>query len=188
MLKVRGNFPLFCVIAISLTVSAQNSDKPQSKETVVGIVLDSNYQRIADFLPRLTESLVKSTPKKGKQVRLMALASAPQDAEDSARARGCDYLLRMNVSEITGAGAGASFGRQTHTMSPEEERERRELSWVRIDYRLQSLKGDGLNIDDMDVVRYLDYPSVWDATAFETTVFRTVTRVTNSTLGKLPKK
>ena len=81
-----------------------------------------------------------------------------------------------------------SFATQTHSMSPEEERERRELSWVRIDYQLQSLKGDGTNTHDMDIVRYLDYPTVWDASAFETTVFRTVTRVTNASLSKLPKK
>ena len=62
------------------------------------------------------------------------------------------------------------------------------MGWVRVDYKLQSLKGDGVNVSDIDIVRYLDYPTSWDAAAFETTVFRTVARVTNSTLGKLPKR
>jgi hypothetical protein len=173
------------VIGLAVVAAAQTSNMQQSKEMVVGLNLDSNYVRIADFLPRLRDSLVQQHR---KQVRLVALDGNPQDAEDLAKDKACEYLLQLDILEITGGGVAYSTDFPKRTMSPEEERERRELGWVRVDYKLQSLKGDGVNVSDIDIVRYLDYPTSWDAAAFETTVFRTVTRVTNSTLGKLPKR
>jgi hypothetical protein len=156
------------VIGLAVVAAAQTSNMQQSKEMVVGLNLDSNYVRIADFLPRLRDSLVQQHR---KQVRLVALDGNPQDAEDLAKDKACEYLLQLDILEITGGGVAYSTLLQLdileitgggvaystdlpkRTMSPEEERERRELGWVRVDYKLQSLKGDGVNVSDIDIVR-----------------------------------
>jgi hypothetical protein len=177
----------FVIAGASMGVGAQNPAK-QPKEFVVGISLDSNYARIADFLPMLRKSLVKDIPRRQKQVRAVAVDALPGDARSGAKTKGCDYLLQLSVLEITGAGVGFSTLTPSRDISPEEERERRELQWVRIDYRLQSLKGEGLNEEGIDHVRHAEYPSGWNSSAFETTVIRAVTRVAVASLDKLPKK
>jgi hypothetical protein len=175
------------MLAGSAGLAAQNSAPQQRKELVIGVVLDSNYARIANFLPRLRNSLVKTVPHRRKDVRLVALDSSVQDAEDMVKAKSCDYLLQMNVLEITGGGIGFSTRLPSRDISPEEERERRELGWVRIDYRLKALGDADFNDADTDYVRFLDYPTSWDALAFETTVFRSVTRVAQAIIDRLPK-
>jgi len=184
---LRRVFLLALLIAASTGASAQNP-ATQPKEFIVGITLDSNYTRIADFLPILSKSLVKDIPRRQKHVRAVVLDAAPEDAASAAKAMGCGYLLQLSVLEISGGGVGFNTGTPSHDISPEEERERRELQWVRIDYRLQSLQGDGLSEDGMDHVLYTEYPSGWNNTAFETTLMRSVTRVAVATLDKLPKK
>jgi len=175
------------VLAASIGLEAQGSNTQQRKESVVGIVLDSNYARIANFLPRLRSSLAKSIPHRLKEIRVVALDSSVEDADDAAKAKSCDYLLLMNVLEISGGAVGSSTRLPSPHISPEEERERRELGWVRIDYRLKSLGESGFNESDSDYVRFLDYPTSWDASGFETTVFRSVTRVALATVDKLPR-
>jgi hypothetical protein len=179
---------LVLLVSGAVGVSGQAAPQQQPKEVVVGISLDSNYARIADFLPSLRDSLVKTLPKRRKQVRTIAIDAPPQNAAAAARTQACDYLLQLSVQEIRGVGVGFSTFKPSPDISPEEERERRELDWVRVDYRLRSLKNDDLDIADIDHVRYADIPSGWNPTAFETTVFRTVTRVAVSTLNKLPKR
>jgi hypothetical protein len=175
------------VLVASIGLEAQSSTTQQKKESVVGVVLDSNYARIANFLPRLRASLAKTIPHRRKGLRIVALDSSVHDADDAAKAKSCDYLLLMNVLEMTGAGVGYSTRLPSQGISPEEERERRELGWVRIDYRLKSVGESEFNESDTDYVRFLDYPTAWDASAFETTVFRSVTRVALASVDKLPK-
>ena len=179
---------IFIIAAGAIGVTAQDA-KPNSSrpgENVVCLTLDSNYARIADFLPRMRDSLVKSIPKRRKQVQVVAIDSSPQNSIDVARSSGCDYLLQMKVAEVSGAGAGFST-RTVGDGSPEEESGRRELEWVRIDYRLKSLKDDSVDMKDTDHVRYEDNLSGWNASAFETTVFRSVTRIAVGSLSNLPK-
>lgn len=185
MQKFQAHFLLACAVAAaSISISAQNRTPEQSKEPVVGLVLDSNVARIADSLPRLRDSLIKSHR---KQIRLIGVDATQQDPEDSVRDKGCDYLLQINVNELTGPGFSPSVGFPSHSMSPEEERDRHELESVRIHYQLRSLIGNGVHASDTESVRYLDYSGTWDATAFETAVFRAVTRTANTSL-KLIKK
>ncbi|MGC2194708.1 MAG: hypothetical protein WA628_08530 [Terriglobales bacterium] len=183
----------FCLLVLAISsigAHAQNPNTTRPKEFVVGISLDSNYARIADFLPMLRKSLVKDIPRRQKQVRVVAVDALPRDAASAAKTKGCDYLLQLSVLEITGAGVGVGFNTlpPSRDISPEEERSRRELQWVRIDYRLQSLEGEGLNEEGIDHVLYAEYPSGWNSSAFETTVIRAVTRVAVATLDNLPRK
>lgn len=192
------NLGLHCIAALALVVAttatsacAQSSTSKRPKEAVVGIALDSNYARIADYLPSLRNSLVKTLSKPKKHVKAVPIDAGHQDAVAAAQKKGCDYLLRLSVSEMTGVGGGFSTfprGRDPEQVSPEERREREELSWVVVNYRLRSLNHDDLDISDIDHVRYADLPIGWDPSSFETTIFRTVTRVAIWTVNQLPKK
>jgi len=180
----------FLTLAIlSLGASAQNQAVKQAKELVVGVSLDSNYARIADFLPVLRESVVKAIPQRRKQVRAVALNVSPQDAAEAARTKGCDYLLQLSVVEVHGVAVDFNTRQFSQNISPDEARERQELGWVRIDYHLQSLKDDDVDVQDIDHVRYAEYPSGWNNTSFQTSVIHAVTRVAVFTLhNNLPKK
>lgn len=186
MLKLRLTFLCFFLLMCSaIGAAAQNASTQKPKEMLVGVSLNSNYARISDLIPRLQESLAKTIPHRRKNITVIAFNYS--DAGEAAKSKRCDYLLQMNMVEITGGGVGFSTTLPAREMSPKEENERRELGWVRIDYRLEPLTDDGVAVTDMDYVRYLDYPSSWDALAFETTIFRTVSRVALSMLSKLPK-
>jgi hypothetical protein len=163
---------------------AQSGATQKPKALLLGVTLKSNYARISDLIPRLQESLAKTIPRRRKNISVIALNYS--DAEDAAKSKRCDYLLEMNVLEITGGGVGFSTRPPSREMSPQEENERRELGWVRVDYKFTPLTDEGGGVTDMDYVRYLDYPTGWDASAFETTIFRTVSRVAVSTLSNLP--
>lgn len=184
-------FCLLCLaIAIaSLAATAQNGQAQRPKEFNVCIGLDSHYARIEGFLPALAKSLLKNIPRQQKQVRVVAAGVEPGDAAAAAKAKGCDYLLQLSVLEVSGVGGAFSTGTfAAPDISPAKERERHELDWVRIDYRLRSLHDNALDVDGIDRVRFLEYPSAWDANAFETTVIRAVTRVAVASLDNLPKK
>jgi hypothetical protein len=75
MLGFRVSAVWSAVIGLAFAAAAQTSNTLQSKEMVVGLSLDSNYVRIADFLPRLRDSLVKQHR---KQFRLVALDGNPR--------------------------------------------------------------------------------------------------------------
>jgi hypothetical protein len=178
---------VLCAIGVAQQVATNNTK--DNGEYVVGISLDSNYAHISNFLPRLRTDLAKTLPNRRKRVRVVEIPTSQQDAKDAAKAKNCQYLLQMTISEIRGVAAGVQFG----TPQPADEhrddaRERQELDWVRIDYRLSSLNDDSVDASDMDHVRYGEIPTSWDALAFETTVSRSVTRVAVASLGKLPKK
>ena len=97
MLSLRVSVIGTVVVTLVVAAAAQTPSTPQSKEMVVGLSLYSNYARIADFLPRLRDSLVKQHR---KQVRLVALDGNPQDAEDEAKDKACEYLLQLNVLAV----------------------------------------------------------------------------------------
>lgn len=191
-LGMRSIAALVLVVATTASSAyAQSSTSKKPKEAVVGIVLDSNYARIAEYLPSLRDSLVKTLSKPKKHVKAVPIDAGPQDAVAAAQKKGCDYLLRLSVSEMTGVGGGFSTfpqGRDPDQVSPEERRQREELSWVVVNYRLRSLQNDDFDISDLDHVRYADLPIGWDPSSFETTIFRTVTRVAIWTVNQLPKK
>lgn len=179
-----------CLIAIaSISLFAQNTAPRQAKEKepVLGLVLDANNSRILALLPRLKDSLVKTIPQRRKQIRLVAWDAGSGDVEDVAKSKSCEYLLEIFVLESPG-GDGDSTKLLSKDMSPEEERDRRELGSVRVEYHLRSLTEGGFNLAEADSVRPVDYPSAWDASAFETTVSRAVTRVAVASVGKLPKQ
>ncbi len=178
---------LFVIAVTSPEVSAQNANPAPSKQFTVGINVDSNWARITAFLPALRSSLLKDVPRRQKQVRTVAVDVPPASAIDTAKAKGCDYLLQLNVLEGSGPGVGASTFPLSADMSPEDARERSELAWVWIAYRLQSLKGNGLDVKDRDYIHYGEYPIGWDAMAFESTVIRATSRVAVETLNSLPK-
>ena len=176
------------LVVTAITASAQNATAKNSGDHLVGLVVSSNYARIADFLPRLTERLAKTLPKKDKQVRILPIDSSVSDPEQTCRDKGCDYLLMLNVAEITGVGVG--FDTRPNSFADKDngdERERRELDWVRIEYRVLSVKNDDVDVSDTDHVRYGEKPTGWDAMAYETTVSRAVTRVAGAALSKIPK-
>jgi hypothetical protein len=179
---------LLTLATVSLGASAQNQNMKQVKELVVGVTLDSNYARITDFLPVLRDAVVKAIPDRKKQIRAVALNVSPQDAAEVARTKGCDYLLQLSVVEVHGAAVDFSTRQFSQEISPDEARERRELQWVRIDYHLQSLKDDDVDVQDIDHVRYAEYPSGWNNMSFQTTVIHAVNRVAVFTLNNLPKK
>lgn len=189
-------FALALVLA-SVTAGAQAAPAKQPKETVVGVALDSNYVRISDFLPHLRDSLVKTLSKRKDHVRAVGIDAAPQDAIAAAQQKGCQYLLQLSVREMQGVGVGIGpfassssgpFGPSSADISPEEARQRQELSWVFVDYRLRSLGNADFEESGTDKVRYADLPIGWDPSSYETTIFHTVTRVALWTVKKLPKK
>ncbi|HVZ18442.1 MAG TPA: hypothetical protein VG897_15085 [Terriglobales bacterium] len=188
--RTIGGLLLVMLLAMTaVSASAQNAAAKNPKKYVVGLLLTSNYARIGDFLPQLTKDLVKKLPERRKQVQIVAIDASAKDPEELAKNKGCDYLLQLNVSEVTGVGVGAGFDTPTRSFESEpEQRERRELDWVRIDYHLLSVNSDDLSVSDIDEIRYAERPSAWDAMAFESTVSRAVTRVAVASLGKLPKK
>jgi len=180
---------LAIVVIAGLGAHAQtNAAKPQ-KGTTVGVSLGSNYDRITDFLPLIRDSVVKAIPQRRKQIRAIALIGPPLDAPAAARKQACDYLLQIDVVEIRGAAVDFSTRQFSQEMGPDEKRERQELAWVGINYRLQSLNNDEVDVQDIDHVRYAEYPSGWNNTAFQTSVIRAVTRVATTTLNtNLPTK
>lgn len=197
--RVR-NFMLWltstCLITIAtISLFAQNPapQRGKDKEPVVGIVLDSDNARILAFLPKLKDSLVKTIPQRRKQIRVVAWDAGYADVEDVAKSKSCDYLLEIFVLETRGEGAGDSANLPSKDISSEEERDRRELGSVHVEYHLRSLaeKSPGepkFQVVEPDSVRPVDCPSAWDASAFETTVSRSVTRVAIASVGKLPKQ
>jgi len=181
------------LLAVSFVGSTAQDSRPSDagkNQPIMGIMLDSNYARISDFLPRLRKDLTKTLPNRHKSVHAVEIdAGSPQEAELAAKKKGCDYLLRMTVSEITGVAGGVQFdGSNSFNEHDDHAREKQELMWVRMDYRLVSVKNDDVDVSGTDQVRYGEIPSAWDAMAFETTVSRAVTRVAVTSLAKLPKK
>jgi hypothetical protein len=185
-----------CLIAIAtVSLFAQNSPprSAKEKEPVLGIVLDANNARILAFLPRVKDSLVKTIPQRRKQIRLVAWDAGSGDVEDVAKSKSCDYLLEIFVLEKPGEGSGDSTKLPSQDSLPDEERDRRELGSVRVEYHLRSLaqKSTGepeFNLAEAESIRPADYSTGWDASAFETTVSRTVTRVALASMSKLPKQ
>jgi len=175
------------VAAIPAAAHAQNVKAGTSAPSSVCVSLDSNYERIQAFLPSLAKSLKKDVPRQQKQVRVIAAGVEPGDPVEAARAKSCAYLLQLSVLETTGVGGAFNSGSFARNSPPVEESERRELQFVRIDYRLRSLNSKELDVSDTDRVRYLEYPSTWDAAAFQTAVERATTRVAVASLNNLPK-
>lgn len=176
-------------VAVGLGANAQTPTVKQAKTLTVGVNLDSNYDRITEFLPMVRESVLKAIPRDRKQVKTVALKGSARDATEAARKQGCDYLLQIDVVEISGAAVDFSTRQLSQDISPDERRERQELGWVGIDYHLLSLNNDDVDVQDLDHVRYAEYPSGWNNMSFQTSVIRAVTRVALTTLhNNLPKK
>jgi hypothetical protein len=176
-------------IAVGLGANAQTQTVKQPKTLTVGVNLDSNYDRITEFLPMVRDSVLKAIPRDRKQVKTVALRGSAQDATEAARKQGCDYLLQIDVVEIRGAAVDFSTRQFSEEIGPDERRERQELAWVGINYHLLSLNNDDVDVQDLDHVRYAEYPSGWNNTAFQTSVIRAVTRVAVSAVNtNLPKK
>lgn len=184
-----------CLIAIaSISLFAQNTPpRPaKEKEPVLGIVVDANNARILAFVPRLKDSLVKTIPQRRKQIRLVAWDAGSGDVELVAKSKSCDYLLEIFVLERPGEGSGDSTKLPSRDL-PEEERDRRELGLVRVEYHLRSLaeRSTGepeFNLAEADSVQPVDYPGARDSSAFETTISHAVTRVALASVSKLPKQ
>jgi hypothetical protein len=189
MRNLRLSLTYICLITIAtISLFAQNTAaRPaKEKEPVLGIVVDANNSRILAFVPRLKDSLVKTIPQRRKQIRVVAWDAGSGDVEDVAKSKSCDYLLEIFALEKPrGAEAAKLPSRDT---SSEEERDRRELESVNVEYHLRSLNQGGFNLAEADSVRPLDYPTAWDGSAFETTVSHAVTRVAVASVGKLPKQ
>ena len=196
-LRVR-NFILWltstCLIAIAtVSVFAQNTPArlAKEKEPVLGIVLDANHARVLTFVPRIKDSLLKTLQQRRKQIRLVAWDAGDGDVELVAKSKSCDSLLEIFVLEKPGEGNGDS-AKLADSLS-EEERDRRELASLRVEYHLRSLaqKPTGepeFNLAEADSIRPADYSTAWDASAYETTVSRAVTRVALASMNKLPKQ
>ena len=176
------------VLALACPALAQNAKSAASKPSSFCISLDSNYERIEAFLPSLAKFLQKDVPRQ-QQVQVIAAGTEPRNPIEFARAKNCQYLLQLSLVETTGVSVGAGFtaGTFNRESTPEAERDLQQLQALQIKYRLQSLNDRELDVNDSEYVHQLDYPSIWDAAAFETAADRAASRVAANSLKHLPK-
>jgi hypothetical protein len=177
------------VLALASPALAQNAKSAVSKPSSVCISLDSNYERIQAFLPSLAKFLQKDVPRQQQQVQVIAAGTEPRNPIEFARAKNCQYLLQLSLVQTTGVSVGAGFtaGTFSRESTPETERDLQQLQALQIKYRLQSLNDRELDVNDSEYVHQLDYPSIWDAAAFETAVDGAASRVAANSLKHLPK-
>jgi len=183
----------FLLLYFGTLLQAQSPAPKNPPKHIVGVILDSNFARIEELLPRMQEYIVKNVPQRMKSVELVAIDRLTSDPFSAARKANCDYLLQMTISTPSRAAAGVviggeSFPDRNGAFSDSDNVDRRILESVVLRYRLASIHDDGFDKSDNDRVRLGEFPSTMDGLAFETTLLRAAERVTLGSLKQLPKQ
>src|ERR1700739_2580977 len=103
--------PVACVLLVLVFAAhapAQNSSPKAPAKRLVGILLDSNYVRLDEFVPRLQDYLGKNVPPRMKTVELLPLDASKGDQFEAARNANCDYLLQMTILESNHPAVGVA--------------------------------------------------------------------------------
>lgn len=155
-------------------------------------MLDSNYARIDEFVPRLREYLVRNVPERMKSVELVAIDSLAPDPVAEAKKANCDYLLQMTITPSNEPDVGVAIGSESlpernGAFTGSDNFDRRILESVVFRSRLASIRNDSLDKSANDRVRLGELPTTMDGLAFETTLSRSAERVTLTSLKQLPK-